>query len=68
VLLEDAFNTKFGRVIHSGVILLLAVISLDFKLACEFYKSLNGECSVATQKEKQRFCTSPRVMIFVGAK
>ena len=48
--------------------LLLAVFSLDSKLACKFYECLNDEWSVATQKEEQRLCTSPRNTNFVELK
>ena len=48
--------------------LLLAIFSLDFKLACKFYECLNEEWSAATQKEEQRLHTSPRDMNFVGLK
>ena len=48
--------------------LLLAIISLDFKLVCGFHECLSEEGSAATQKEEQRFCTSPRDTNFVGFK
>ena len=48
--------------------LLLAVISLDSKLACELYECLSEEWSAATQKEEQRLCTSARDTNFVGLK
>jgi len=68
MLLEKNFNRKFGEVIHGGVTLLLAVFSLDSNLVCEFYGLLSEEWSVATQKEEQRLCASPRVTKVVRTK
>ena len=46
----------------------LAIISLDFKLAYEFYEYLSKEWSAAIQKEEQRIYTSLRDTNFVGLK
>jgi len=68
VLTEKYFNTKFSGVIHGGVALLLAVISLYSNLVFEFYRSLSKEWSVTIQKEEQRLYTFSKVTKFVGAK
>ena len=61
-------DVKSRGVVLYQIALLLAVVSLDLKLVCEFYESLSEEWSTATQREEQRLRTSPRVTILVGAK
>ena len=56
-------NMKIG-----GVVLLLAVFSLDSKLVRGFYECLSEKWSVAILKEEQRLCTSPRDTNFVEFK
>ena len=58
ILLKKIINMKIKDVIYEDVALLLAIISLDFKLVYNFCKCLSEEWSATTNKEERRLCIS----------